>query len=168
MTIAVTMAVCAGLSVVPAAAQRKPEPPKAEAPKQYEDWVHECEASPNQKQTCFISQSMMAGDGTRLIKISIGPLGPKGETYTRVMLPLGIYLPAGAAYQVGGTPQVHLVIHTCMPEGCLASAPISPAALKAFGDGKTFAIGVVPTGSDKAVTIGVSVKGFKAALASLK
>ena len=136
----------------------------------YEDWRTECETTPDKQEKCFVSQTQTAEKGGKqLIKVSVGYMGPKNEPTMVVILPLGISLQAGAAYKADNGEQTKLNMQSCVAEGCIAGAKLSAQELKAITEGKSLFFGVMPGfGSDKTVSIPVSLKGFKTAFDTLK
>lgn len=144
-------------------AQAKPESGKI-----FDDWVIECENVEND-QRCYASQNVIVREkNKRILKISVGPIGPKGQNLLVAVLPLGVSIQAGAAYKIDDHQQVSLVIQHCIAEGCVAGAPLDADSIKALQAGKTMTIGVIPFGTPQTVTLPVSLKGLSAALSSLK
>jgi invasion protein IalB len=150
-----------------AASVPTPAAAKPENGKRFGDWTVECEQPQGKPERCAISQSAMK-DGNRVLTISIGHLGPKGETMMLAIVPLGVSLKAGAAYKIGNAKEVPMSMEECTMQGCLAVAPLPQAAIKALNEGQAMGIGVVPAGTEKIVGLPVSVNGFKEAFASLK
>jgi invasion protein IalB len=138
--------------------------------KVFGDWIVDCETrQDDHTQKCFVSQTQTTKDGKgRLLKFSVGHLGAKGETVAVAILPLGIYLPAGAAFKIDQGPQVSMVLQACTAEGCAAGIALDDKTLAAALAGKTLAIGFIPAGSRQTVSVAVSLKGFRPAFASLK
>lgn len=138
--------------------------------KVFDDWVIECERPEGaDKDICFAgqTQSMKEGGG-RLIHVAVGYLGPKGESALVATVPLGIYLPAGVAFRVGDGAQTPMVIQNCTNKGCRGSVKLDDAMIKQLGAGKVMSFGMLPAANGKTVVIPVSLKGFGAALKSLK
>ncbi|WP_173984087.1 invasion associated locus B family protein [Magnetospirillum sp. SS-4] len=134
----------------------------------FDDWVVECEKA-GDKQKCFISQTLNVKDSKgRLIKASIGYLGQNNEPTIVTLLPLGIWLPAGAAFKVGDMPQGSMLIQQCTQQGCVATAQLKPEHIKALSAGKTLNFGIQPAGSQETLVVGVSIKGLAAGLSALK
>lgn len=149
----------------PAAAHAAPQKGKS-----FADWIIDCEMAPGAKtEKCFASQTQTTKDRKgRLLRFSVGYLGPKGEPVAVAILPLGIYLPAGAAFKVDDGPQVAMTLQSCTSEGCSAGALLSEKTLKELLEGKKMAVGMMPAGSKETVSIAVSMNGFKSAFSSLK
>ena len=150
-------------------------PALAKSPKgkTFDDWAIECEQPAGAKdEKCFATQyAMMNKEGSppqRLMKFSVGYLGPKGEAVVVGLLPLGISIPTGVAFKVDDRPQQPMQLQSCGPEGCVATVLLDSDTLKAMQHGKTMAVGALPQGSTQTMAIPVSLKGFKAALSSLE
>jgi len=148
------------------AVQAKPERGKA-----FGDWVVDCETTPDGKESCFISQTQtmqQQQQSGRLIKLSIGYIGPAGKPAMVAILPLGIWLPAGAAYQVEGQAQKPLTLQRCVAEGCIASAELDEATLGQMRKAKSLSVGLKADAAGQTIVIPVSLKGFDAGLKSLR
>jgi invasion protein IalB len=134
----------------------------------FDDWSVEC-VGEKKDEKCYITQTLtMKEGGGRLLKVSVGYLGPKGEPVMVGIFPLGIWLPAGAAFKLDDQPQTPMVLQQCTSEGCVGSLPLTSAMIKSLQDGKSLLFGILPAGTQKTLSIAASLKGFKAAFASLK
>ena len=102
------LALCAvgfvlALSGAEAGAQTKgktaapPSSPSAEN-KTFEDWGYTCEQHENTKK-CYAFQNQEIQGKGRLIRVSIGNIGPKNEMMLVIQLPLGINLEQGGGLQ---------------------------------------------------------------------
>jgi len=141
--------------------------------KSFEDWSIDCEQAAGAKdEKCFATQYVLLNkEGAppqRLMKFSVGYLGPKGEAVAVALLPLGIWIPAGVVFKIDDRPQQPLQLQSCGPDGCVATAPLDADTVKAMEHGKVMAVGAAPQGSPQTVSLPVSLKGFKAALAALE
>lgn len=166
MTAAMLRLFLCSLLLLPLVAQAKPQPGK-----QFGDWMVECEAAPDGKQRCFLSQTQtlqQQQQSGRLIRLSIGYIGPDNKPAMVAILPLGIWLPAGAAYQVEGQPQKPLVLQRCLGEGCVAAAELDEATLGHMRKAKSLSIGIKGEAAGQTLVIPVSLTGFDAGLRSLK
>jgi len=136
--------------------------------KVFDDWAIECEGE-GAGQHCFASQ-VHAPKGvasTRILKISIGYLGPKGEPAAVLFAPLGISVAAGIGFRIGDRPEQVLPIQQCRQEGCIASGALDAAAIAELTRTGKAVVGFLPFGSDKPVAVPLSMKGFAAAYRSL-
>jgi invasion protein IalB len=147
-----------------AGAEAKPEQGKA-----FKDWTIACETTAAKEKKCYASQTQTMKDGGKqLLKFMVGYLGPKQEPTAVVILPLGIYLPAGALFKVDKNPDVRLAIQSCVPDGCRSTVTLDKNALKALREGTAMVVSVMSAdASNKQVNIPVSLKGFKSAFDSL-
>lgn len=151
----------------PKPAAAKPAAPaapsvKVEKGKVYGDWGTYCETPPNGNKQCFISQVQLnPKGGQQVLKISVGYLGPKGEPMVVAMLPLGISIPAGAAFKIDEETQHALNLQSCMPDGCIGNLILDKDTMKQILGGKTMRVGIVPVNDHSTITINVSMNGFK-------
>ncbi len=116
----------------PSAVSAKPQKGKV-----FDDWVIGCEAKEKEKEElCFASQTQSAkSTNVVVIRFNVGYIGPKGEPTVVVVLPLGFYLPAGAAFRVDEAPPVPLLVQRCTVGGCFSSAPLPDAKVKELNEG---------------------------------
>ena len=160
------------LAVVALASGIAPALSKPEKGKVFGDWVIECEPGSDGAEQCFASQTQTKTEKdekpVRLLKLSIGYIGPKGAPAMVAILPLGIFIPAGAAYQVDSGPQKPLLIQRCLPQGCIAATTVDERSLAALRRGNRLLLGVKTEASGQTMTIPVSLKGIDAAIKSLK
>ena len=168
-SIAKVLAVVAGVAVTSMAAPAGATPEKG---KVFGDWVIDCETGTDKAEHCFAAQTQTETvkdqKPARLLKVSIGYIGPKGAPAMVAILPLGIYLPAGVAYQVDKAPQHQLVVQRCVAAGCVAAAAVDERVLAALRRGQRMVIGVKGDPAGQTITISVSLKGLDAAIRSLK
>lgn len=139
------------------------------APKRFDDWFIEC-GQGDQAKRCYATQELTAqgADRARVLKFSVGYIGPKGEPMVVALLPLGIDLHTGAAFAIDGKDQIGLDLQQCLGEGCVGIAVLQEPTLRTLMDAKQVVVGMRPFGGGQTVTVPVSPKGLKAALGSLK
>jgi invasion protein IalB len=131
---------------------------------QFGDWVARCDAT---GKYCRIVQVQVAeGGGGRLFEIAIGKIGPKGELGIVTVVPLGVRIQPGVAFQADGK-QTNMPIVQCLTNGCQAGIPLDDAGLKALEKTKNFMLGMQDA-SGKNVTMAVSTKGLSDALLAIK
>jgi len=137
--------------------------------KTFDDWTIECKGA-DKAERCFASQTQIAKEqnNARVLKISVGYLGPKGEPTVVLFVPLGIAVQAGVGIKIGDKPQTILPVLQCLNEGCLATGILDAQMSEEIQKTNSLAVGFMPFGSDKTMTIPVSLKGFAAAFHSLK
>lgn len=136
------------------------------------DWIVECERpAAGAADKCFVSQYVSSTKpnetAQQMLKLSIGHLGPNDAAMAVAVLPLGISIPAGAAFRIDQHPAQPLILQECTQQGCMASADISADTVGAMADGEAMAVGIVVAGASETTAIPVSLKGFKDAFAAL-
>ena len=76
-----------------------------------------------------------------------------------VQLPLGVYLAAGATFQVDENPAQRLNFRACDRNGCFAFSPVTPEMLAVLKRGKQIKIGFQNL-AEKPITVPLSLDGF--------
>ncbi len=133
----------------------------------FQDWVIECEKS-GKGEKCAVSQDQSLENKGRIIKFSVGYIGPNNAPKIIAMLPLGISIQAGAAYMTDRGVQMPLQLQQCVASGCMATAMLTPETLNELRDASEVRVGVVPSGTSQTMLINLSMKGFRAAFDTLK
>lgn len=132
-------------------------------------WAVNCRSRAGEKGlSCRMSQRVVAkNSGQRLTDVAF-LVGPEANT-TEVLLqlPLGLYLPAGASYQVDANAPQKLSIRACTRSGCYARAPVSPETMQALRNGKQLKIDFKDR-AERPVTVPLSLEGFEAAYAKIE
>jgi invasion protein IalB len=150
------------LAALPALAA--PQPGKT-----YDDWAVECEQTPAGDSSCFLSQTqLLKQNNARLLKASIGYLGPKRQPMLVLVLPLGVDLRAGIAVKVDDVPQISLPYQQCVQDGCTAALPLDARTLAALRKAKRIQVGMMPYGGKQTVTIDVSPNGLERGMDALR
>ncbi len=146
------------------AADKKPEAETA-----FGDWQVECEMATDGKPRCFLTQTqLLKENNARLLKMSVGYIGPKGEPVLVAVLPLGIDLRAGVMMKLDEGGDVPLILQQCVQDGCVASKVLDAKGLAAFAKARTLRLGVLPYAGTQSVAMTVSLKGISAGLDALK
>ncbi|WP_207462139.1 invasion associated locus B family protein [Azospirillum sp. SYSU D00513] len=154
-----TLSVIAALPVL-----ATPQPGKA-----YDDWAVECEQTPGGENRCFLSQTqLLKENNARLLKASIGYLGPQDQPMLVLVLPLGVDLRAGIAMKVDDAPQISLPYQQCVQDGCTGALPLDGPTLTALRKAKRIQIGMLPYGGKQTVTIDVSPNGLARGMDALR
>lgn len=152
--------------------QAQPARPAARAPERgrmFEDWGIECESQADRRELCFAQQTHTQREtNQRIVSISVGYIGANNAPMVVVFTPLGVNVAAGAALRIDTQPQIPMSIQTCIPEGCRATAALTPEQLRAFASARTITLGIIPWGSDQTSTAAISIRGLSAALAHLR
>ncbi len=136
----------------------------------YDDWKVECEkASQSAPEKCFLSQiQMVKENNARLLKASIGYIGPQNEPILVVAAPLGIDLRAGVAIRIDDGLKSPLTVQRCVQEGCVASIAFDSETLPVFTEAKKILIGMLPYGAPQSLVVAISTKGLSKGMAALK
>lgn len=155
-------------------AQPPAAPPSAGQPRDgqvFQDWVVRCERLEVQgrpQERCYLSQTQATQEGQRVIQFNVGYIGPNRELVGVVFLPLGIYLPAGAAYRIDQNQQIAIQIESCVPEGCRAAFLIDEAALRSLRAAQGITFGFLTEPNGRSITLSVSLRGFTQGFATLR
>lgn len=157
--------ICVLIFLLPAAqaAGEAPEPQK------FDDWAKLCEKDADNKEACFIFQSVTRKENQQLlmnIRVGYSRKDTKGPLMI-LTVPTGVLLPAGAAFMVEGADPIKLDYLTCSQAGCITlAAPISDAVLEGMKKKKEGVVRIANT-QQKVVGIPVSLRGFTRGFASL-
>jgi invasion protein IalB len=84
-----------------------------------------------------------------------------------ILVPAGIFLPAGVTLQFGQEGSKMVQLQSCDNSGCLAEYAVSDAELAALAKGQTLSVSVQDT-NKQPVTVQVPSAGFAAAYAKIK
>jgi invasion protein IalB len=147
------------------AASQEAKTPESAGP----GWAVNCRSRAGEKGlSCRMSQTVVAKNTRQRLTEVAFLVGPEAKT-TEVLLqlPLGLYLPAGASYQVDGSAPQRLSIRACTRSGCYARAPVSPEILQALRNGKVLKIDFKDR-AERPVTVPLSLEGFEAAYAKIE
>jgi invasion protein IalB len=128
------------------------------------NWFIRCSEGPTPE--CLLVQSLNVQNGGRVLELSIGKVGTKGEFGSIAMVPLGIHIPSGVILVIDGK-QVPMTLLKCVQEGCQAVAPLTKAHTDLMKKAKLVAVGFVDEFTRKALSIGLGIDGLKDGLAAL-
>jgi invasion protein IalB len=124
-------------------------------------WAVSCKSQTKDKEgVCRISQAVvLKNSGRVLTNVTLRVPGDAKPSVILIRLPLGLYLPAGATYQIDqNTPQA-LNIRACVRTGCYAQTPVAPDVLAALKAGKQLTIGFQNL-AQKPIKVLLSLDGF--------
>lgn len=136
----------------------------------FKDWVIRCgkanEAAP--VKPCVMGQSLAFKDAEKpIMQILVGILKADQKAIIVFTVPLGVRLPPGLSLQVDQTEEIKMPYQQCIKGGCRARLVIDrklEAALKAGLQGTATFV----NGAGREVVLKISLKGFTAALNSLR
>ena len=113
---------------------------------------------------CRAVQSLqMTNSGQASVAVHLPPDTKKPD----VLVPMGIYLPAGVTLQFGQGEAKKAPLRSCDSSGCLAEYSPSDVELGAMSEGQPLVV-AVQDGDQKPVTLQVPSTGFAAAYAKIK
>ena len=142
---------------------------EAAAQQTFGDWAQRCEKSADNKESCFIFQSVTRKETSQLIlNVRIGYGQKTGDQPLMILtVPTGVLLPAGAAFMMEGIEPVKLKYLTCTAQACVTMAQPLPAETVDGMKKKVEASVRIADPNQQVVGMPVSLKGFTKALASL-
>jgi invasion protein IalB len=136
------------------------------------DWVAEC-PTVSGKAVCLLSQTLVTTkDKQRIARFTVRKDIKPGSALFTALLPLGIYLPAGAQLTLTASSKdsahaIPLTLRACTKDGCFANALVDNALLKgAKADGKLDIAFTLRPDAKPAVFQG-SLKGLAEGMAAL-
>jgi invasion protein IalB len=135
----------------------------------FKDWRVRCERPAEaEKATCYIFQDLwLRKIKQRLLHIAVAYHEGSEKATIILTLPLGILLPPGVEIQVDKTEPFRLAVEQCIEQGCQAITQLDAERLAAFKNGMKARV-TFQDGKRRAITVPVSLRGFTAALNSLK
>jgi len=149
------------LTSAPASAQSATE-------RTFQNWVVRCDTPANGPQRCRLVQAVRLKDsGQRLVQVGIVRTDGAAAPVVSVVLPLGIYLPAGLTIQVDDGEALRAPIEQCANAGCEARLQLTEGLLAQMKAGKQ-AKYTFQNMLRKDVTIPAPLDGFTRAFAELK
>ena len=133
------------------------------------DWVVLCATEVIEPGQCYIAQKINIRDtGQRLLTVIAGNIGMDNSRLLFFSMPLGIYLPAGMAFNIDGGNERMLQVHTCVADGCNANINLDDEMLESLKKGQQIKVAFLDAGNQKQITVDVSLQGFRNAFDSLK
>ena len=128
-------------------------------------WGVTCGAAPGGLD-CRALQTLAMTDSGRL-SLAVRILPDTKKPVMLLLLPLGIYLPAGVTLQFGQDAAKMAPLQNCDSAGCLAEYPISEAEIAALVKGQGLTV-AVQDASKQPISVQVPAAGFSAAYAKIK
>lgn len=142
------------------AQQNNADQPPAQPP--VNSWTINCASAGDVNALdCLMSQSLTeAKTGQRVLTITIRRQ-PDTKYALVLMLPHGIYLPAGVSYSIDGKEKAAATIQTADQNGSYAVVPMEVALVKALKAGTRLDVGV-ETAQRQPLVLPISLTGFSA------
>ena len=132
------------------------------------DWIFNCQALGPSETLCALTQELtLKSQGKRLLRVTLGPIGPNTETVLQVLAPLGVYIPAGVAFKVDKGPLTQMQMQSCTAQGCKATLPADKDLLWALKAGSKMMVGFKAGAASKTLSVPVSLKGIQDGMAAV-
>ena len=130
----------------------------------HQDWQSLCELR-EEKTICQISQTLKKeNDGQVSFAMRITLSKQDNKIFMEVVLPLGLDLPAGIAFQVDEGNEINLPFATCVAQGCAAGVVTEEAFLNQLRKGTIMRVAFRPFAQTQTSLLNVSLSGFTSAM----
>lgn len=159
----------AGVSSAEEAKPAEAKPADAQPAERGNPWVVNCSTgTTGTTLECQVSQNLTeAKTGQRVLTVTVRRQNDSAALAMILALPHGLYLPAGASYQIDAGQKATVAIQTSDQNGAYAALPLSTELLAAMKTGTNLNIGM-ETATRKPITIPVTLAGFTAAIDKLE
>lgn len=138
-----------------AAAQTSPD--AAAAPPKL--WMLQCSGAA-QGLDCRVVQTLIVqGTGRRLLSVIVRRAAKGEPPGLMLQLPHGLYLPAGATFQIDKGKVEPLQVQTCDDKGCYAGFPVAPAMLQQMQGATTMTV-TFQNLEKQTISVNVPMAGF--------
>lgn len=154
-TTILSAAVCAvALAAAPAAAQEAQQPPVG--------WFKVCTKQAD-NDICNVQNIRTAATGQLLTAVNlIQVTGKQNRALFQVAVPTGRVIPAGVGMQIDGGQAQRINYSICLPDRCIAEAPLTPEFVAALKKGGSMTLTTVNF-QNQPNPIEVSLSGFTSA-----
>jgi invasion protein IalB len=150
-----------------AATQTPTQPAPGQAQPQQPTWAMNCANTATGLDCRAVQTLFIRNTGQRLLSVVVHVPPDTKKPVLLLQLPLGVYLPAGAGFQIGKGEGKNVPFKSCDQFGCLAEYPISDAEIAAIGKGGDLTI-TMQNLRKEPVTVTVPALGFAAAYAKVR
>lgn len=135
----------------------------------FQDWEVRCEGGEGEVERCVAFQNIVVTQSRQqLLVLAAGYLGPTGEPWIILTVPLGVLLQSGVALKVDEGQRFDAKFKICTAKGCEAGLPLDDDALWLMKAGLVARIAFLDGITGRQITVPVSLKGFSAAFQTLK
>lgn len=171
-----TLSVEAASPAAPAAPQSSTPPPPSSSAQTtadpaikglYGEWALRCDTPAGAlAEQCVLVQNVYA-DGKPDVQLVVIVLKvPDGGHLLRVVVPLGVVLPAGLGLKIDGTDIGRTGFMRCLGNGCMAEVAMDDGLIGRFSTGST-ALFIIYPRPDEGVGVPIPLAGFANGLARL-
>ena len=134
---------------------------------QYGDWALRCDAATGSAiEQCVLVQNVYAEGRPDIQLVVVVLKAPDGGYLLRVVVPLGIILPAGLGLKIDGTDIGKTGFMRCLANGCMAEVSMDDGLIGRFSTGSTALFIIFPTPGE-GTGIPIPLAGFANGLARL-
>jgi invasion protein IalB len=132
------------------------------------DWETRCETPPGASyEQCAVVLSVVDQDRPNLtLVVIVLNTADRKARLMRVIVPLGILLPAGVSLRIDDSDAGRLNFLQCLANGCVAQLALDDALIGKLKAGKTMTLGLFQT-PEQGVGVPASLVGFKEAYEQL-
>lgn len=131
----------------------------------FADWTVRC-GTYKAGRSCSLQQiQRQSGTSKQVLAIYVRALA--NEDRMTIVVPLGVFLPAGVDLKIGGELTAQIAFTICRDTGCVAQIPLDEKILAALQSGNAGAA-VVRTADGKEIALPISMSGFADAWARLE
>ena len=137
----------------------------------FQDWTVRCETDPQNAAAsrCYIVQAVVVGEQRQRIMLMAVAYPPGQETpLATAILPLGTDLRPGIELAIDDGEPKRYPFSVCMPDGCQAHILLDDALMAAFKKGSGGSVAFRRPPERRTLKVPFSLKGFTAAVNSLK
>ena len=130
---------------------------------QHKDWAISCQNQNNVLENCRMFQRLVLEESNRVVlQMLVLPSRDKTDSQAVLVLPLGLYLPAGVKLVIDNGTPMDLVYDRCFAQGCTARATLSTTLLNSMKRGNVAQV-VIREAAERDLILKVSLSGFTAA-----
>lgn len=165
LTICMTLLAFVAYLAAPAVAQQDPGPDSLR--ETFRDWSVNCGSAEDGARICeMVQQVNHQESGQRILAFAI-QINAQGQPVAVLITPFGLRLSEGLALQVGDRIVAEMTYDTCLAEGCLVIAPLSPEVIAAMQQGADGAV-IMVSRQNAPVSVPLSMLGFTSGLNRLR
>lgn len=125
------------------------------------DWTVSCDSVGENKERCYIYQTVSDESGRPVLQAAIGDLPDaqgKMQTTAIFTVPLGISLRSGMVFAVDGKNGIKFGFDQCGPVGCNAVLPLDKKLLSKFKAGNV--VNILLNDGQQDIQLALSLQGF--------